>query len=51
MEKEFNRSTYVLLEDEKKGTVHVADDVNIKIVVRHVVTKSVIFVLDKPVFD
>ena len=27
MEKEFNRSTYVLLEDEKKGTVHVADDV------------------------
>ena len=25
MEKEFNRSTYVLLEDEKKGTVHVAD--------------------------
>ena len=27
MEKDFNRSTYVLLEDEKKGTVHVADDV------------------------
>ena len=27
MEKEFNRSTYVLLEDEKKGTVHVAVDV------------------------
>lgn len=27
MEKEFNRSTYVLLEDEKKGTVQVADDV------------------------
>ena len=27
MEKEFNRSTYVLIEDEKKGTVHVADDV------------------------
>ena len=27
MEKEFNRSMYVLLEDEKKGTVHVADDV------------------------
>ena len=27
MEKEINRSTYVLLEDEKKGTVQVADDV------------------------
>ena len=27
MEKDFNRSTYVLLEDEKKGTVQVADDV------------------------
>ena len=27
MEKDFNRSTYVLLEDEKQGTVHVADDV------------------------
>ena len=27
MEKDFNRSTYVLLEDEKKGTVHIADDV------------------------
>ena len=27
MEKDFNRSTYVLIEDEKKGTVHVADDV------------------------
>ena len=27
METEFNRSTDVLLEDEKKGTVHVADDV------------------------
>ena len=27
MEKDFNRSTYVLLEDEKKGTVYVADDV------------------------
>ena len=27
MEKDYNRSTYVLLEDEKKGTVHVADDV------------------------
>ena len=27
MEKEFYRSTYVLLEDEKKGTVQVADDV------------------------
>lgn len=27
MEKDFNRSTYVLLEDEKKGTVCVADDV------------------------
>ena len=27
MEKDFNRSTYVLLEEEKKGTIHVADDV------------------------